>query len=140
MFSEEDKHRLIEHMHIAEARLLSTLTLIMQDGRRKIIIVITSLQNTIRKIDILAIHEEVLVQITHLIDGFLSQQTEGSTHHLYPSRFIPRKCAHIIMTETVTFRETGTQTYHLVESHHRRRQPSPTFQCRLTRSIQHANT
>ena len=101
---------------------------------------ITSLQNAIREINILAIHEEVLVQIPHLIDGFLSQQTEGSTHYLYSSWFIPWKSTHIIMTETVTVRETGTQTHHLVKCHHRRRQPSSTFQCRLTRSIQHADT
>ena len=37
MFTEEDKHRLIEHMNIAEARLLSTFTFVMQDIYRQII-------------------------------------------------------------------------------------------------------
>ena len=31
MFTEEDKHRLVKHMNIAEARLLSTFTFVMQD-------------------------------------------------------------------------------------------------------------
>ena len=61
MLAEEDEHRLIEDMHIAETGFLRALSLIMQDIQRQKIVVITALQHTIGKVDILSIHEEILI-------------------------------------------------------------------------------
>ena len=125
-------------MNIAEARLLGTFTFVMQNINRQIIVLITTLQDTVRKINILAIHEEILIQQAHLLQGFTANHTESTAHNLNGSRLIPWQIAHVIMSETAMPRKPAAQTHHLIESHHRRRQPSPTLAGWLAIGSQHS--
>lgn len=127
-------------MNIAEARLLSTFTFVMQDIYRQIIVLITTLQDTVRKINILTIHEEILIQQPHLLQGFTTYHTESTAHNLYLCRLIPWKITHVIMTETAMLRKPAAQPHHLIESHHRRRQSSPTLRSWFAIGSQHPYT
>ena len=51
MFAEEDKHGLVEDMHIAKAVFLCAFALVMKDGRGHIAILKAGFQKTIGEID-----------------------------------------------------------------------------------------
>ena len=62
MLAEEDEHGLIENVDVTIVGLLGGLTLEVDDGERQVPVLPAALQQTIGKVDILAVHEEVLVE------------------------------------------------------------------------------
>ena len=68
----EDGHGLIEHPHVVEAALLGAFALVVDDlCLREIVVLVTRLDDAVAQIDVLAIHEEGLVQQADLIQhGF----------------------------------------------------------------------
>ena len=96
VFAEEDEHGLIEHMYIAERRLLRRLTLVMDDVVGQIPVLPTAFQQAVRQIDILAIHKEILVQQPNLVERLMAQQTVCSADDLYLCGLVPRQVTHVI--------------------------------------------
>ena len=68
MLTSENNHCLVKHHHIVDTAFLSAFTFVMDDACARIVIVlITSLNDTIREVNVFAIHEEGLIQQTHFI-------------------------------------------------------------------------
>ena len=89
VLTEENQHGLIENVDITETGLLRRLALVMNDTARHIPVLVTCLQDSVLQVDILAIHEEILVQETNLIECLTTQHHESATHHLNLARFVP---------------------------------------------------
>ena len=119
MLAEKDQHRLIEDVHIAERWFLRRLTLVVNDVVGQIPVLPTTLQQTEWQVDILAIHKEILVENTHLIEGFTTQEAECATDDFYFRGFIPREIAHIVFSVAAAIRKTAAKSGHLVEGHKR---------------------
>ncbi len=66
---EEYKHSVVENMHIAKATLDSALPFIVQYRLWKIPVLPPSPQESVAKVDVLAIHEKVLVEMTNRIES-----------------------------------------------------------------------
>ena len=126
-------------MHIAETRLLRTLALIMKDINRQVIIMIATFKHTIREIDVLAIHKEILIQQAHLVKGLAAQHTVGTTHHLNLARLVPRQIPHVIPSKQAMLRPAVAESQHLEERHHRRRQSPSALHGTLSCSIEHSH-
>ena len=140
MLPEEDEHRLVEHMHVAERRFLGTLAFVVNNPDGHIPVLISPLQYAIREVDILTIHEEILIQQPHLVEHASAYHHERSAHHLYPSRLIPRKVTHVVMAESRMPGITPAQPRHLVECRHRRRQSASRLIGFLTVDLQHLHS
>ena len=96
MLAEEDEHGLIEDMYIAERRLLGGLALEVDDIGGVVPVLPAALQQTVRQVDILAIHEEVLVEESHLVEGLTTEHEERPADDLDATRLVPRQMAHVI--------------------------------------------
>ncbi len=63
----EDQHRFVKNDHIIDAALLGALPFVMDDARvRVIIILIPSLDQPVREIDVLPVHEKRGIEVTDL--------------------------------------------------------------------------
>ena len=127
-------------MDITETGLLRALALVVKDERWQIIVAIAALEDTIRQVDILAIHKEILVEESHLVERLAPQHAESSTHHLDGCRCVPVEITHIVMSEAMMCGHSFAESYHFPECHHRRRNSTTALSCRLATGIQHANT
>ena len=67
MFAEEDKHGLVEDMHIAKAVFLCAFALVMKDGRGHIAILKAGFQKTIGEIDVFSVHKKRFVEAPTMI-------------------------------------------------------------------------
>ena len=61
----------------------------MQNLDRQIPVLIPSLQNTVGQVDILAIHEEVLVEESHLVEGLTTEHEERPADDLDATGLVP---------------------------------------------------
>ena len=93
MLSEKNQHSIIEYVYIPERRLVGALSLVMQYLCREIPVDISSEEQTIREVYILAIHKEVLIEESYIVECASSEHTEGSAHYLYLLWTIPWKVA-----------------------------------------------
>ena len=93
----------------------------MQYARGHIPVLKSAFYESERQVDVLTIHEEILVERTHLVYSRASEHAESAAHHLYPFRSVPRQITHIIMCEASALGKTRAQTRHLVETRHWRR-------------------
>ena len=63
MFTGEDDHRVVKHENIVQAALFRAFAFIMNDPRfGEIVVLITCLGDAVRKVDIFAIHKELLIE------------------------------------------------------------------------------
>ncbi len=83
---------------------------------------IAALEHTVRKVNVLAIHEEILVEQAHLIQSLAAQHAVGTAHYLNLAGFIPRQIAHVVFSEKAVVRPSVAEAQHLEERYHRRRQ------------------
>jgi type IV secretory pathway protease TraF len=68
VLAEEDQHGLIENVDIAIVGLPSGSALIVDNRTRQIPVLPTSLQESVREIDVFSVHEKVLVEETNLFE------------------------------------------------------------------------
>ena len=139
MLLEEDEHSLIEDVYILERRLLRALTLVMKDLDRQVPIMVSPLEQSVRQVDILAIHEKILIEQPHLVDGRTAQHAVSATHHLDLSRFVPRQITHVITSEPPALGEMLAQSGHLVERGHGGRQTTSRLKGPRAISLHHAH-
>ena len=82
---------------------------------REIVVLVAALCDTIRKVDVLAIHEESLVQKAHFVEGFLAHQHEGTGEDFHLVGLVVGEMAHVIAGKTLAVREELGEAKHLVE-------------------------
>lgn len=97
---------------------MGALALVMKDAVWQIPVVVASFKNTVREINVLAIHKEVFVKESHFVEYAAAQEAVGSAHNIYFNRLIPGETTHIILPKLAVAREILAQTYHLVERCH----------------------
>ena len=98
MLDKEDDHRLIEHVGMAEAGLDGATALEVYNVERQVPVLITVMQQLIRQVDILAIHEVVLIEQPYLLEGRMTQKVESTADHLYATGLVPRQPTHVVAT------------------------------------------
>ena len=125
-------------MHIAERRLLRRLTLIVQNLRWQIPVLVAATQQPVAQVDVLAIHEEVFVEKPHFINRYTPQEAECTADDLYLCRLVPRQIAHVIVSEATATGEARTKSAHLVEGHSRRGQSTSRLLCIVAVGSKHA--
>ena len=69
MLAEEDKHGMVEHVDVAIVRLACRFSFVVCNGQRQISVLETAFQQTVTKVDVLTVHEEVLIQQTYLVES-----------------------------------------------------------------------
>ena len=61
VFAEENEHGLIEDVDVTEGGLMGALALVVEYGDGQIPVFETALEQTLREVNVFAIHEEVFV-------------------------------------------------------------------------------
>ena len=126
-------------MHIAEARMLGALALVVEYLGRQVVVVIAAFQQTVGKVDVFPIHKEVFVEQPHTVDRLPTEQTEGTAHHLDACRGVPRQVAHVVTGKPPAVRKTTAQPHHLVKSHDGPWQSAPRLAGIAAVGLQHAH-
>ena len=122
ILADENRHRVVEIVHIAYRTLPRALTLIVHNARRgKIIIPVASQHNAPRKVHILAVHEISLVQAAYFFVHLPSEHQVRTAHDIHLRLLILADMPHIIGRHPPRTREKVHQATHLVERSLRRR-------------------
>ena len=140
MFVEENEHGFIEHMHITVAALFRAFALIMQDKAGKIIILPSTLKQTVAQINVLSIHEKVLIEQANLVKRPFANHIECTRNHLNGIGFLRIKVSHIITAKNSAVGEKRTQTGHLAETGKGSGQSSAAFRSETSIGMKHAHT
>ncbi len=97
MFLRKNVHRVVEHTHVVETTLLSTLSLIMNDTRvREIIIFVAAFNNAVRQVNIFPVHKEILIKQAHFIQCFFTAEHTGPAQNLHFRIFVVGQVTHVI--------------------------------------------
>lgn len=96
MLAEENQHGLVEVVDVAVVGLVGRLALEVGNLKGQVPVLPATLEQAVGEVDVLAVHEEVLIEESHLIEGLTSQQTEGAADDLDASGLVPRQMAHVI--------------------------------------------
>ena len=137
----KDLHSAIEDKHIIDAGLLGALTFVMDDTcLGEIVILVTTLRDAVRQVDVLAVHEKCLIEQPHLVQSFLSHEHEGTGQNLDLVGLIVGKMTHVITGKAFAVREEFGQTEHLVKRRLRRRQTALRFWQELPLTVHHLHT
>ena len=116
---------------------MSALALVVQNLGRYVPVLVSALYQTEGKVDILAIHEEIFVELPHSIQRLMAQHAERSADNLNLGRLVPRQVAHIIACEAVAFGVACAESAHLVEGCHRCRHAAARLHSLLTVVLEH---
>ncbi len=127
-------------MDIAERRLVCALAFIVKYLLGKVIVVVSAFEYSVAEVYVLAVHEVVFVEQSYLIQHFAPQKAVSSAHHLNLRRFVPRQIAHVIVAEATALGVARAESGHLVESHHRRRQPTARLLGIAAVALQHTHS
>ena len=113
---EEQQHGIVEDVYVAETAFHRALTLVVQDVERQIPVLPSALQEAVTEVNILAIHEEALVEQPHVVDGLAPQHVERARDNLYAVGLVGIQIAHVIAAEDGTQGEETAQPAHLAEA------------------------
>ena len=101
MFSGKNDHGPVKNHYIVNTTLFSAFTLIVNDRcTRKIVILIPRLQDTVGKINILAIHKKTLIEETYFVEYRFSEEHKGSGKYINPVGLIIVEKAQMISPES----------------------------------------
>ena len=98
MLDKEDEHCLIEHIGITETGLDGAAAFEVHDVERQVPVHVTVTEQLIAEVNVLAIHEIVLVKQSHLEEGLAPQEAESTADHFYATWSVPRQPAHVVAT------------------------------------------
>ena len=119
VLSEEDEHRFVEVVNVAIAVLLGAFSLVMENRRGDIAVLLSCLEQAIGKVDVLAIHEKVLVEQSALLEGGTAKEHECTADDFDRVLLFLVKILHIVSSEDTTSREKSAKSRHLAKSHKR---------------------
>ncbi len=78
MLGSEQQHGTVEHQHVVQAAFFGAFPFVVDDaGRGEVVVPPASLDQTPAQVDVLTVHEELLVQQTHIVQGLLPHPHEG---------------------------------------------------------------
>ena len=103
----------------------------------EVVVLVTTLYNPVRQVDILAVHKKVLVQQAHFVQSRAAQQHKGASKHIYLIYSIFAQMPHIVLVEPPRFREQARQPENLVERHHWRRETALAFRQIVALAVNH---
>ena len=72
MLAEEDEHSLVEDVDIAVVGLTGRPSLKVHDGERQVPVFPTAFQQSVRKVDVFTVHEEILVEQSYGIERLVA--------------------------------------------------------------------
>lgn len=105
VFAQEDKHRLIEDAHITQRLGFGTLSLVMKNTQRQVVVFFPGKCHTVREIYVFPVHEKVFVEQTAPIEGGTPQQHECSREHIDTICAVLVEKPQMITSEATTVRE-----------------------------------
>ena len=94
----------------------------MQDGFGQIPVLVSCFENPIREIDVFAIHKEVFVEQSDLVEHRSANHHKGSADDFNLCSFFPWQVAHVVLSELSVFGKTVAESCHFIEGHDRRGQ------------------
>ena len=134
MLPDEQMHGVIERPNLVQVASLCALSFVMNDLCRVHVIVLPPrLLNAVTPIEVLAVHEEIFVQSTHLFVRFPPHHHERTAYRVKFVRFVRVEIRQVVFSEEPGTREEGTQTRHLGERRPRPRETPPAG--KLKRSV-----
>ena len=96
MFAVEDEHRVIEHVHIAHRVLVRALALVMDHRRGQEPVLVARLDDAVTQVDVLAVHEEILVKAAQLLQHAGAAQHVGARQDVDALRLLVAQVAQVI--------------------------------------------
>ena len=109
-------HGTIEDENIIDAGLLRAFALVVDDARfGEIVVLVTALSDTIRQVNVFAIHEKSLIQQTNFVECLLPHEHESTSQNLHFVGFVVREMPHVIACKAFAMWEELGQAKHLVE-------------------------
>ena len=87
MFPIIDDHGFIEHTDVTDGGLVAASSLIVYDLTGQIAVVPPCIEEATGEVDIFAVHEEIFVEQSHLVECLPAQHGEGSADHIDLRRF-----------------------------------------------------
>ena len=88
IFLEEDQHGTVKCLYIFHIAMLGTFSFIMKNTLGDIIVFIATQHHPIRQVDVLAIHKEIFIQKSSLIQCFMAQQHKCTGQHIHFMLFL----------------------------------------------------
>ena len=102
---------------------------------------VSAFEYSVAEVYVLAVHEVVFVEQPDIVEHLAPQKVISSAHHLNLRRLVPRQIAHVIVAETTALGVARAESSgHLVESHHRRRQPTARLLGIAAVALQHTHS
>ena len=99
MLAVEDEHRVIENPHVAHRVLVRALALVMHHRRRQEPVLVASLDDAVTQVNVLAVHEEILVKTAQLLQHGGAAQHIGARQDVDALRLLVTQVAQVILGE-----------------------------------------
>ena len=122
VFAKEDEHGLVEDVDIAIGLALRALALVVEDAAGQVPVFVAPLEHAVAEVDVLAIHEEVLVEQSDLVERLSPQEAVGAADDLDGVGLVPRQIAHVVSAQPSAVGEALAEPRDLVEGGERRGQ------------------
>ena len=120
MLPRENLHRLVKDIDVVQTPLLRALPLVVDDARlREVVVLVAALQDPVRQVDVLAVHEIVLIQKPHLVEHRPTHHHEGAAEDLHLVGLVLADVRGVVGPEFLRFREEFRETEELVERRRR---------------------
>lgn len=68
VLAEEDVHRFVEYLDVAICVLACAFALVVEYACGDVIVAVTGLQQSVGEVDVLAVHEKVLIEQSYLVE------------------------------------------------------------------------
>ena len=99
MLAIEDEHGVIENPHIAHRVLVGALALVVNHGRGQEPVFIACLHDAITQVDVLAVHEEVLIKAAQILQHAGAAQHVGTRQDVDALRLQVTQVAQMVFGE-----------------------------------------
>ena len=113
----EDEHGLIKDPHVAHRVFLGALALVVDDFHRQKPVFVACQHHPVGEVDVLAVHEKVLVEAAHLLQQGRAAQHEGTGQDVDAVWLSVVEVAEVIAREPPRARKQRRQPENLAERH-----------------------
>ena len=140
MLGGKEQHGAVEDHHVVEASLFGRFPLVVDDaGAGEVMVLPTTFHEPPTQIDVLTVHEELLVEQAHLIQGLLPHPHERPRQDVHGGRFCLPDVPCVIRVERLRCRGQTVHPRHAAKRRPRRGKSALGFGQETTRPIVHRN-
>ena len=117
MLTVENEHGIVEYAHIAHRVLVGALALVVNHGGGQHPVLVPSLDDAVAQVDVLAVHEEIPVKTSQLLQHTGAAQHIGARQDVDTLRLLVAQVAQVVLGKPGRPREQLRESENLAEGH-----------------------